>query len=317
MNIDLSIIIINYNTTNCLLDCLKSIKNYFIGVNYEIIIVDNNSTDRKIEELSKIFPDIRLFLRKANDGFGAGCNFGANHAKGEILAFINPDTIFESIFANKLIDFLKHNKTIGACSPSFINADKSFGFTFNYFPDLWWELFEFFGKGYGFRIKKLEAMIKLNIENNNYFTVDWVTGACFFIKTEIFNKIEGFDEEFFLYYEDVDIQKRISDLGYKIILFPQYLVLHNSNSSMKSEKGYDIYLYNIYRSKLIYLKKHTNIFVSFFYQIFHSTGIIFRIILLYFRSRYKNIRRKKLHQYKTILNYYIFKKDSLKNLLNN
>jgi GT2 family glycosyltransferase len=306
--VSLSIIIVNYNTDVYLDKCLSSIIKLIENVEYEIIIIDNNSPIREIEELSRKYKFAKFIFRNVNDGFGAGCNYGAKIAVGKYLAFVNPDIIFYKNVFNELINVFEEDDKLGVCSPIFIDSQNKISFTFNTFPDIIWEFYEFIGKGYERRIKKLLSNENIIEKSKSPYYVDWVTGACMIVKKEVFNKVEGFDKSFFLYYEDVDLQLKISKLGYRNAILPSCSVFHSVNCSTKSLEGENIYIYNMYKSKLIYYKKNTTFAYSLFIRLFHILGILFRIIFLYFRNRYKDKRKVKIKQYLSILEYYLFGK---------
>jgi GT2 family glycosyltransferase len=302
---ELSIIIINYNTDECLRQCLSSIINFTKNVEFEIIVVDNDSKNRGIEKLITEFPDVKFFFRKVNDGFGAGCNFGASRANGKYLAFVNPDIILSNDILSVLVAKLKEDNKLAICSPMFVDSKGKIVFTFNYFPDLIWEIYEFFGKGYEKRIEKLLSVKEIKEKTKNPYYVDWVTGACFVVKNEIFKKVNGFDDKFFLYYEDVELQCRVRKEGYEIAILPSCYVYHGVNSSTKSTEGENVYIYNMYRSKILYYKKISNVFYALFIRIFHIIGLIFRVTFLYIRKRYGYKRKQKLKQYIDVLKLYI------------
>lgn len=304
MKVDISIIIVNYNSAEDISVCIDSIYKYTKDVNYEIIIVDNNSPERNIEFLDKKYPDIKLFFLKDNKGFGAGCNFGASKSSGKYLLFLNPDTIFNSNTIKSLYDFLLINKNASVCSPSFELSDGTQGYVYNKFPDLIWEFYDFFGRGYGFRLKKINKILNEAKAAKKAIIVDWNTAACLCIRKDIFDKIGGFDEEYFLYYEDVDLQKRIDKTGGLIYCLPYTSVIHKTNASTKKDKNDTVYFYNMYKSKLIYHSKNSNKLKYFFIKWLHITGILARLSALYFRNRYKEQRISKRELYFNILNIY-------------
>jgi GT2 family glycosyltransferase len=306
---DISIIIVNYNTSAHLDKCLSSIYTFTKNITFEIIVVDNNSPNREIKNLSCKYSDTKFIFREVNDGFGAGCNYGAKMATGKYLAFINPDTVFSNNVLNELVEKLKCDNKLGVCSPMFIDSNGDIAFTFNYFPDIYWEMCEFFGRGYERRINKLLSRKEIIEKSQKPCLVDWVTGACIVIKNEVFQKVNGFDDNFFLYYEDVDLQYRIRKLGYEIAILPNRFVFHSINSSTKSVEGENVYIYNMYRSKIIYYNKTSNFLYKSFIKIFHIIGLLFRIIFLYVRKRYSDKRKQKMKQYIDVLKLYIFSID--------
>lgn len=304
-NPDISIIIVNYNTFNEIVKCINSIKLYQPVINYEIIIVDNNSKERDIDTLTKIFPEIILIFSKENNGFGAGCNIGARKAKGKYLLFLNPDTIMKGNIFDELYEFMNKTTEAIAISPNFKYPNGQQGYVFNYFPNLIWEVYDLLGRGYKYRINKFNKKIIKAAAEKKAINVDWLTGACLLVKSESFFFVNGFDENFFLYYEDVDIQLRMKSVGGEIYCLPYLEVIHLTNASTKSKDDDYIYYYNIYRSKLIFINKHFNFFKKFSFISINIFGLILRLFLLNLRKRYKNNRKQKRKLYCDVLKLYL------------
>jgi GT2 family glycosyltransferase len=302
---DVSIIIVNYNTTDFLKDCLNSIIQYTSDIEFEIIVVDNNSPERIIEKFPEEFKEVNFFFRNVNDGFGAGCNYGASKAKGEYFIFVNPDIIFEENFLINFINILESRKEIGIISPLFKTFDNKIKYSFNKFPDITWEFYEFLGSGFNKRINSLLHKVEITSKSNNPLIVDWVTGACLFIRSELFKSLNGFDEKFFLYYEDVDLQLRAYKSGYKVACLPSVAVKHYQNSSISGIEGDNLYYVNIHRSKLLFMKKHFSFLKRNSVRALHIIGFLFRISLIKVRNRYKEVRNEKINQYRIILKLYL------------
>ncbi|MCX6164395.1 MAG: glycosyltransferase, partial [Ignavibacteriae bacterium] len=209
-NIQISIIIVNYNTSEYLIKCLESTYDKTestydktSGVEIEVIVIDNNSTDRSIENLNEIFPEVKLVLRNVNDGFGCGCNEGAKYAKGSYLAFVNPDTFIKDNVLYELCNFMEQNLDVGICSGSFYDYDSKIRASYSIYPNLYTELLDAIGRGTNKRLMKY--MENENIKKNKPFEVEWLMGAYMFFRKESFLKINGFDKDFFLYLEDAEI----------------------------------------------------------------------------------------------------------------
>jgi GT2 family glycosyltransferase len=305
MNKDISIIIVNYNSHKYIENCLNSIITFTKGISYELIIVDNNSPDREITAIKEKFSDVEVFLLDSNRGFGSGCNYGAQKATGKYLLFMNPDTVIVDNCLKVLYDFMENTPGVAACSPSFIYPDGKQGYVFNYFPDVLWEFFDFLGKGYSLRINKLNNILASYASENKSIKVDWTTGACLLVNKTYFEKVSGFDEEFFLYYEDVDLQKRITNEKGSIYCLPYLKAIHISNTSTKPDDDDSVYYYNMYKSKYLYHKKNSPLLKRGFIKYLHITGFILRIIALKYRNKYSDRIEMKKIQYAKILKYYL------------
>lgn len=241
----------NYNTSEFILKSIFSLRKHNIDFDYEIIIVDNNSQD--LHNLNKLDHNARVIkiLNKENLGFGAACNIGTENSKFDNLLFVNPDILFNENPFPPIENFILANSNTGVIGGVLLNADNSFQYSYNNFPDYKWEISELFGSTNSLIKKKLDTIQKKPIH------IDWMIGAFMFMKKDVFLKAGGFDEDYFLYYEDTDLQKKISDLGYQNYLLPSVKILHGTKSSIKGEEGNKVYNLEMNKSKMIYLYKHT------------------------------------------------------------
>ncbi|MFH0969722.1 MAG: glycosyltransferase family 2 protein [Patescibacteria group bacterium] len=232
----ISFIIVNYNSKKFLGNCISSIRRNTISFPYEIIIVNNDST-------ALDFPETKIINLNNNLGFGTGCNAGAKIAQGEILCFLNPDTeILDNI--KKILEYFNINNKLGIIGPKLITQEnKTQHWCAGYEPSL----LDLIKNNLGlYGSKKIW-------ESERAIEADWISGACLFIKKDIFQKIGGFDKKFFMYYEDVDLCKRVREKGYKVIYFPEFKVKHLSGRSFNSKIKQKKYLYI---SLIYYFKKH-------------------------------------------------------------
>lgn len=280
---DVSVIIVNYNTTGFLRNFLNSVILNTKDVEYEIIVVDNNSSNREIENAVNEFKNVRFFLRDENDGFGAACNFGVKYSGGKYLFFMNPDIIIESNLIYEFYEFMERNVDINLCSGLLTDFDGLPQYSFNNFPSVNWEISEAFLRNTENKINKL--LDNALYGNHEFVKVDWVIGACMFMRKNIFESINGFDDNFFLYYEDVDLQYRINKDRDKIVLLPEFKLKHHQKSSIESEKNSDVYYYNMHLSKMKYLYKHSGFLKRNLIRIINISGMGLRLISLPFRSK--------------------------------
>lgn len=257
LKIDISIIIVNYNLAKEIENCLNSLLLVLDSqkdFRYEIIIVDNNSPDKRLPETEKKFmrDNIIFFYLDENIGFGKGCNYGFSKASGEYICFLNPDTILnENIFLS-IIRLFENDKSIGIIGPKQQVRNPFFDFSAGYYPNILFELFNLFGIGVFFEAFLVFGLTK--IRKNKILKVDWILGAAIFIRSELFKAINGFDKDYFMFSEEVDLCKRISDKGYKIIYCPKYSIHHIG--SVSGKKDYKLYTIRTYSSKFIFISKH-------------------------------------------------------------
>lgn len=242
----ISIIILNYKTPDITKKCISSIfDNYQKEIKdgkIEIIVADNASGDDSLEKLKKI-KGIKLVENKENYGFGKGINMASKNATGEYFLFLNSDTqVFDKSFLD-MVSFLKKNIHVGIMGGKLKNADGSTQPSCGEF----YTLKNFFimvlgGEKFGF-IRKNPSKIA---------SVDWVSGASMMIRADIFKKINGFDEDYFMYMEDMDICFRIKKLGYQVYFYPNIKIEHAERAS--SNKTFAIV--HIYKGLLLFYKKH-------------------------------------------------------------
>jgi GT2 family glycosyltransferase len=281
--LDASVIIINYKTTCHLKNCLNSILLHSKEIDYEILVADNNSEDVEIEKLFTQYPTIKFFMRDVNDGFGAGCNFAVKKARGKYFLFVNPDVIFNDNSIKKFFDFIERNPEVALCSGIQVDENNKPQYSFNNFPNIGWEFREAISRTTD---KKIQQLLdeKLSDKSIKEAKVDWVIGACMFVRSDLFKKIGGFDENLFLYYEDVDLQYRLIKLGYKIKILTEVRIYHYQRSSVRSEEGKDVYYYNMHKSKMKYMQKHFNFFKRNLVRLMFITGMILRLITIPIRK---------------------------------
>jgi GT2 family glycosyltransferase len=262
--IDISIITVNYNLADEIEKCLVSLINVLNSPNqigYEVIIVDNNSPDKKLPEVEEKFKkdNIHFYYLDKNLGFGKGNNFGFSKASGKYICFLNPDTVIREEIFSQVIDLFDKDKAIGVIGPKQQIRHPFFDFSAGFSPNIFIELFNLLGLGVLFEGFLMHFWARFN--NGKFFEVNWILGAAIFIKAELFNAIGGFDKDYFMFYEEVDLCKRVSENGYKIIYYPRINIHHIG--SVSGKKDYYLYTIRTYSSKYIFISKHYKSFYRF------------------------------------------------------
>jgi N-acetylglucosaminyl-diphospho-decaprenol L-rhamnosyltransferase len=248
-----SIILVNYNGSEFLADCLQSIL-HFVDFNAcEVIIVDNASTDDSVNIIKNKFSSFKLICSSVNLGFSKANNLAVKHSIGKHLLFLNTDTILLENSPQILSDYLTQHQDVGVISARIIFEDSSYQLSSGRLPNIVIELFDKIRYGLDKKWHNLFA----GIYTKKYSTVKevgWVTGACLMICRDVFEQLGGFDESFFMYFEDKDICKRINDIGFKVIYYPLTSIIHLLGGSSQSiKKNINTY----YRdSQLHYYQKH-------------------------------------------------------------
>jgi len=251
--IKLSIVILSYNTRDLTLACLKSIvpifKKELEAKELEIIIVDNNSSDDSVESIKRYISNIRyegiikLIRNEKNLGFGKGCNIGAKETGGKYILFLNSDTqVLDKGFFG-MTEFLDKNPKAGILGGKLEDNDGSIQSSAGKFYNLFNLLIMLLG---------LERLGFLRSSPEKIQKVDWVSGACLMVRSDIFRKLSGFDEKIFMYMEDMEICFRVKKSGYETYFYPDIKLLHKSLGS--SNKTFAII--NIYKGILHFYSKH-------------------------------------------------------------
>lgn len=222
--LDLSIIIVNYNSCALTQNGLRSIYKHKPNISFEVIVVDNNSTDNSKKKLREEFQDTIWIQNETNEGFGRANNIGAHYAKGNFLLFLNSDVLVKSdTIENLFINFSNEEKHVGAATCQLINPDGSLQkSTFHSFASFLEVLSYNLLIEYLFSIKK-----KLDAKRS----IKALHGACFMIKKETFVQVGGFDQDFFMYSEEFELCSRLIDKHYELKLYPDLKLVHLDEGS--------------------------------------------------------------------------------------
>lgn len=253
---DLSIIIVNYNTKKLTLECIQSVYESTIPQSFEIIVVDNNSSDGSVEAIQLTFPDVKVIKNAENVGFSKANNQAIKESTGRYVLLLNSDTIVNKDTITKIIKFMDSNELIGAtgCEVLLPNGEldkachRGFptpGASFYYLT--------------GFD-KKFPNHPKINSYHKNYLNmkeiheIDCLVGAFMMVRKSVVDEIGMLDEDFFMYGEDIDWCYRIKQAGWKIYYNPFVSIIHYKGASSK-KKPYKI-VYEFHRAMFLFHKKH-------------------------------------------------------------
>ena len=211
----ISVIIVSYNSKEELSNCLASLQKKNFSGKFEIIIVDNASTDGSVSYVKDHFPSVKVIMNKYNMGYGGACNIGAQFAQGDYLVLLNQDTKVDKAWLFELVKVLSSDKSIGACSSQilFWNGDKTQNLGGLYNPE----------SGYGVDIGFGETT---NDASRKPYKVFYGSGASLMVRSQTFKEVGGFDADYFLYFDEVDLCWRIRLLGYEVYIVPTSLVYH-------------------------------------------------------------------------------------------
>ena len=224
----LSIIVVNYNSREFISSCLNWIRKYLGGLSYEIIVIDNHSVDGSPQLIRENFPDVSLIENGKNLGFGKAINEGYKKAGGKYLLILNPDVEILPGSIEKMIHFLEDHPEIGLLLPKLVNPDGSLQFSCRTFYDFSTLVFRKTPLGKVFPNHKIiRKHLMLDWDHREPREVDWGLGACMFLRKGALGNREIFDERFFLYFEDVDLCLRLKKEGWKVVYYPEAVMIHS------------------------------------------------------------------------------------------
>ena len=232
-NLDLSIIIVNWNTRQLLLDCLGSVYNTVSRADYEIVVVDNGSTDNSVEAVRRNFPEVKVIANVVNRGFAAANNMALKQMKARYAVLLNSDTVLKKDALEKMLGFMDQHPEIGICGPQLLNADGSKQNSVGDFPTL---LTEFMSKKL-MRILFPGKYRQAGKYRHAVFTgpaeVDFIVGACMMARKAALDEVGMLDEDYFFLYEELDWCFRMKAGGWPVYHLPDVEIYHLGGRSMK------------------------------------------------------------------------------------
>jgi O-antigen biosynthesis protein len=288
-SLQVSIVIVNYNVKYFLEQCLYSLCKSLQDIAAEVIVVDNNSTDGSTTYLKERFPEAVFIENKRNEGFSKACNQGAQIARGDFILFLNPDTILPEDCISKCIHFLNSNNNAGALGVRMIDGQGKFlKESKRSFPSPLTSLFKLFGLSRLFPTSKLFAKYHLgHLEELKTNEVDVLAGAFMMIKKEVGQKVGLFDEQFFMYGEDIDLSYRIQQAEYKNYYFADTTIIHFKGESTR--RGSLNYLRMFYNAMSIFVHKHYGGARAGIFNFLIQVAILFRALVSATAKFVKNI----------------------------
>jgi N-acetylglucosaminyl-diphospho-decaprenol L-rhamnosyltransferase len=226
---DLSIIILNYQSSGKAIKCIEAIyASDLSGISHEIILVDNNSGDRSASAIKERFDDIMLIESKINLGMGKGNNLGIKKSTGRYVLILNPDAYVDAGSVKTLIAYMDENPDTGIAGPKIAYPNGQLQETCYRFPRIHTFISRrTFLKKYPRPGKHLNWFLMRDFDHQSVQKVDWLMGCCFIARKELLDKTGGFDERFFMYLEDTDLCRQAWSMGYSVIYNPKTAVTHD------------------------------------------------------------------------------------------
>lgn len=277
----LSVIIVNYNVKYFLEQCLCSVRKAVATDthktgrrNVEVLVVDNNSTDKSIEYLQGQFPFVEFISNTVNQGFSKANNQAVEKARGKYILFLNPDTIVPEDAFTKCIAFMEATPDAGALGVQMVDGTGEYlKESKRGFPSLWVSFCKMSGLTRWFPTSKVLARYYMgHLSNQQNHQVDILSGAFMMVKKAVLDKTGGFDEQFFMYGEDIDLSYRIQQAGFKNYYFADCTIIHFKGESTRKDSKY---VRQFYKAMVQFVQKHFHGELAWFY-----TGLLEAVIWL-------------------------------------
>lgn len=252
---DLSIVIVTWNSEEYIRNCLDSILVSARNSNLEIIVVDNNSSDETAKIVEQLYPQVTLIQNKKNLGYAKANNQGIGKVKGEYILLLNPDTQVLEDSLPLMYEFMEENPKVGALGPKFLNPDKTVQASCREFPTFSTLIWEFSSLSRLFPRSRVFGRWRMGHFNfDKQREVDQPMGSCLVLRRATLDDVGIFDENFPMFFNDVDLCFRIKKRGWKIYFYPEAKVIHYKGASTKKAKAKMIWLSHLAFYK--FFKKH-------------------------------------------------------------
>ena len=253
---DLSIIIVNYNTSKLIIQALNSVYKNSKNINFEIIVVDNASKDDSVEMIKKHFPQVILIQNNENLGFSKANNIAIKRSIGEYILLLNSDTIVMEDTLEKMIKYMNDNPDVGASGCKVVLPDGSLDKACKRsFPTPQNALYNALKLDRLFPQSKVFGEYNLTyLDENEIHDVDCLVGAFMMVRREVIEQVGLLDEDFFMYGEDIDWCYRIKQAGWRIVYYPKTKIIHYKGGSSKKKNTKIIY--EFHKAMYLFFEKH-------------------------------------------------------------
>lgn len=269
--IDVTVIIINYNTPELTLESIKSVLTYTSEIQFEIIVIDNASTDNSVKKIEKAYSDdVILIVNEVNVGFGRANNQGIEIAKGEFIFLLNSDAFLTSNALLEFVNFMRHpdNATVAFCGAELYTGSMGTIVSYGNFPTL---LEAFSSIGFYLLYKEYYLThISAGVTNTNQTIrqVEYINGADMFIRKTCLEQHGAFDKDFFLYFEETELAYRLTRKGHSSYILPYVKIIHLGNGSQQTRKKFNYVNFGHYcKGRDLYFKKCHGSFYSFLVRV--------------------------------------------------
>ncbi|HEY4611363.1 MAG TPA: glycosyltransferase family 2 protein, partial [Bacteroidota bacterium] len=254
--LQLSVIIVNYNVREFLDHSLTSIRKAMKGIRGEILVVDNASDDGSVQMVQRRYPDVALIANKINLGFAKANNLALEKARGNYLLLINPDTVVQEDTFRAMIQFFEDHPDAGLAGCKILNPDGTFQLACRRsFPTPWVAFTKIVGLSSLFPKTKLFGRYNLTyLDPDTIYEVDALSGSFMMLRRDVYERVGGLDEDFFMYGEDLDWCYRVQQAGWKIFYVPTTRIIHYKGESTKRSSIDEIKTF--YEAMYLFVQKH-------------------------------------------------------------
>ena len=289
-HIDISIIIVSYNVKTFLHHCINSVKKASRGLNIELFVVDNHSIDGTGEMVQREFPEVRFIGNDENRGFGKANNQALKLSRGKYVLFLNPDTLIEENTLRVFLDFMDNNSNVGIAGPKILNSDGTLQLACRRsFPSPSIALPKLLGLSNLFPKSKVFGKYNLTyLDPDESYAVDAISGSFMFCRGDLIRELGGFDEDFFMYGEDLDLCRRVQLKGLLVYYLADTTIIHHKGESSKSAPFDSLLAF--YKAMDIFFRKHFSSLYSFITTLFFRLGIVAHLTLNFLGKIFHAIR---------------------------
>jgi len=289
-NSDISIIIVSYNVKTFLQHCIHSVQKASKDLNTELFVVDNKSIDGTGEMIQREFPEVNFIGNDKNLGFGKANNQALKRSRGKYILFLNPDTLIEENTLRVFLEFMDANERVGIAGPKILNSDGSLQLACRRsFPSPSIALPKLLGLSNLFPKNKLLGKYNLTyLDPDKSYAVDAVSGSFMFCRGSLIRELGGFDEDFFMYGEDLDLCRRVQLKENLVYYVADTTIIHHKGESSKSAPFDSLLAF--YKAMDIFFHKHFSSLYSFITTLFFRLGIVAHLTISFLGKAFHAIR---------------------------
>lgn len=271
---ELSIIIVSWRVKDLLKECLTSIFNNVKNTDYEVVVIDNDSGDGTVEMVQENFPQVKLTGSRINLGFARANNLGIEQSSGKYILLLNPDTKLINCSLEKAVKFMDKNSDVGILGCKLLNHDLTVQPSVRRFPRFVDHLLMMFKLHHFFSLKKYLA---LDFDYGKTQAVDQVMGAFFMIKRKVIEKIGLFDQDYYIWFEEVDYCQRAKKAGFRVVYYADTQIIHYYGQSFKQVLNVkNQWIFS--KSRLRYILKHQNLLIYIIILILTPISLLLSLI---------------------------------------